>query len=109
MTRHADLAHPGATLLTVGIGEPHALGGDAVDVGGAVPHQAVAVAAEVADADVVAPDDENIGFAVRHFKPPHMGSESMLRGEGHCNLELTDSDKCVAALSHSLRLPDISR
>ena len=38
----------GAALLAVVVGEPDALGGDAVDVGGAVAHQPVAVAAQVA-------------------------------------------------------------
>ena len=83
-TRHSDLAHAGAihalpadesrptrgaALLPVRVGEAHALVGDAVDVGGAIAHQAVAVTAEVADPDVVAPDDENVGFAVRHLEP----------------------------------------
>jgi hypothetical protein len=40
--------------------------GDPIDVGGLVPHQTVAVAAEVALADVVAPEDENVGLAVWH-------------------------------------------
>jgi hypothetical protein len=52
----------GAALLAVGIGEAHALVGDAVDVGRAIAHQAVAVAAQVGDADVITPDDENVGF-----------------------------------------------
>ena len=78
---HADLAHSGAVdalpaderraargaaLLTVGIGEPHALVGDAVDVRRAIAHQAVAVATQVGDADVVAPDDQDVRLAVRH-------------------------------------------
>ena len=80
-TGHADLAHASAVhalsaderraagstaLLTVGVGEPHALVGDAVDVRGAVTHQAVAVATEIADSDVVAPDHQDVRFAVRH-------------------------------------------
>ena len=77
--RHPDLAQPGpehalagderrpagrAALLAVGVGEPHALVGDPVDVGRAVAHQPVAVAAQVGDADVIAPDDEDVRFAV---------------------------------------------
>ena len=73
--RHAHLGQPGAVgvlagderrppggaaLLAVVVGEAGALGGDPVDVRGAVAHQPVAVAAEVADADVVAPDDEDV-------------------------------------------------
>src|SRR5262245_58326409 len=59
----------GAALLAVGIREAHALVGDAVDVGRAIAHHPVAVAAEIPDADtpgrvysapafhIVAPDD----------------------------------------------------
>src|SRR5262249_46469795 len=75
--READLAQAGAkhalagqegrptgraALLAVRVGEAHALAGDAIDVGRAVAHQAVAVTAQVGNADVVAPDDENVWF-----------------------------------------------
>ena len=50
----------GATLLPVVVGEQHPFRGDAVDVGGSVSHQPVAVATEVALPDVVAPDDQDI-------------------------------------------------
>ena len=56
----------GAALLAVRVGEAHPLVGDAVDVGGAIAHQPVAVAAQVGDADVVAPDDEDVRFSVWH-------------------------------------------
>ena len=55
-----------AALLAVVVGEAHAFGGDAVDVGSAVPHQTVAVAAEVGDPDVVSPDDQDVGLAIGH-------------------------------------------
>src|SRR5665809_6787 len=42
----------GAALLAVGVREAHPLVGDPVDVRGAIPHQPVAVAAEVRDPDV---------------------------------------------------------
>jgi hypothetical protein len=38
------------------------LAGDAVDVRGLVAHQAVRVGANIRNADVIAPDDEDIGF-----------------------------------------------
>jgi hypothetical protein len=57
----------GAALLAVVVGETHALVRDPVDVGRPVAHQAVAVAAQVADADVVAPDDEDVRL-VRHVR-----------------------------------------
>ena len=78
---HPDLAHAGAVdalagderrpagraaLLAVGIGEKHSLVGDPVDVGREVAHHAAAVATQVRDADVVAPDDEDVRFGVRH-------------------------------------------
>ncbi len=59
----------GAALLAVGIGESHALIGDAVDVRCAIAHHAVAVAAQIADSDVVAPDDEDVRLTVRHVMP----------------------------------------
>ena len=49
-------------LLAVVVEEADALLGDAVDVGRLVAHQAVAVGADVADADVVAEDDEDVGL-----------------------------------------------
>ena len=52
----------GAALLAVVVGEPHALVGDPVDVRGPVAHQTVAVAAQVADPDVVTPDDQDVGL-----------------------------------------------
>jgi hypothetical protein len=59
----------GAALLAVGVGEPHALVGDAVDVGRPVAHQPVAVAAQVGDADVVTPDDQDVRpVAVAHHR-----------------------------------------
>ena len=57
----------GAGLFAVGIGEHHAFLGDAVDVGCLVTHEPVRIAAEVRDADVVAPNDEDIRLAgLRH-------------------------------------------
>ena len=55
-----DDAPGGAALLAVGVGEPHPLVGDPVDVRRPVAHQPVAVAAQVGDPDVVAPDDEDV-------------------------------------------------
>ena len=64
----------GARLLAVGIGEHHAFLGQPVDVWCLVAHQSVAVAAQVRDADVIAPDDEDVGFLARlcicHCGPP---------------------------------------
>src|SRR5690606_877416 len=53
----------GAGLFTVAVDEHHALVGDAVDVGRAIAHEAMRVATEVRDTDVVAPDYENVRLA----------------------------------------------
>ena len=58
----------GAALLAVGVREQHALVGDPVDVRRPVAHQPHAVTAEVRDPDVVAPEDEDVGLAVRHAR-----------------------------------------
>src|SRR5262249_31765527 len=56
------------TLLSVPVGEVAALFGDAVDVRGAIPHDAVVVEADVEPTDVVAPDDQDVGLVgLRHF------------------------------------------
>ena len=57
----------GAALLAVIIGEDHAFVGDAVDVRRAIAHQALGVGADIALADIVAPDDEDVRLLVlRH-------------------------------------------
>src|SRR5262249_19088063 len=73
--RHADLREAGAEsaltgdegrapgrarLLAIRVRELHSLPGEAIDVRRAVAHHTVAVAAEVGDADVVAPDHQNV-------------------------------------------------
>ena len=52
----------GAALLRVPVGEGRPFFADAVDVGGPVAHHALAIAADVPHADVVAPEDQDIGF-----------------------------------------------
>jgi hypothetical protein len=51
-----------ARLLAVGVGEQRSRAGDAIDVRGAVGHDAVVVGADVVHADVITPDNENVGF-----------------------------------------------
>src|SRR5262249_27246149 len=51
-----------ATLLGVRVGESHPFVSDAVNVRRSVAHQAVRVDTEVGLADVVAPDDYDVGF-----------------------------------------------
>ena len=74
-TRHADGQQPrakrlltedeggtagGAALLGVEVGEQRAFLGEAIDVGRLVAHHTEVVGADVVDADVVAPDDEDV-------------------------------------------------
>ena len=96
---HPDLAHAGAVhalpgderrparraaLLAVGIGEKHSLVGDPVDVGREVAHHSAAVATQVRDADVVAPDDEDVRFLVRHGSSPSLGIRAVSPLLGRC-------------------------
>ena len=53
----------GATLLTVVVGEQHALMGDPVDVGRLVAHHPLRVGADIGQADVVTPDDDDVRLA----------------------------------------------
>ena len=57
----------GAALLRVVVGERHAFLGDAVDVRGPVAHHAAAEVADVPDADVVAPEDQDVRFLCCHY------------------------------------------
>jgi len=50
----------GAALLGVRVGEHRALAGDPIDVGRAIPHDPMVVGTDVVDADIVAPDDEDV-------------------------------------------------
>ena len=55
----------GARLLAVIVQELDPLATDAVDVRRLVTHQAVRVGADIGDADIVTPDDKDIGLAAR--------------------------------------------
>jgi hypothetical protein len=58
----------GAALFGVVVDEATTLLGYAVNVGGLIAHQAIAVATQIALTDVVTPEDENVGFSVWHGK-----------------------------------------
>ena len=58
----------GAALLAVPVGEQRAFFGDAIDVRGLVTHHALVVGADVPVADVVAPDDEDVGLLGRRLR-----------------------------------------
>ena len=57
-------ASRGAALLAVPVGEERAFLGNAVDVGSLVAHHPLVVSADIPKADVVAPDDEDVGFSL---------------------------------------------
>ena len=68
-----------ATGLAVVIGEEHAVFGDGIDVRGAA-HHAVSVSADVPHADVIAPDDDDVGFLVRRLR----GRQGAQEGRAGC-------------------------
>src|SRR5262249_53956910 len=89
--RHADLretgangvlsadeacAAGGAALLRVVVGERGALVSNAIDVGCAVSHHPAAEERAVPDADVIAPEDEDVGFLRSHGVIPLGKAES---------------------------------
>src|SRR5208282_195782 len=56
----------GAALLTVPVGEHRSFFRDAIDVRRLVAHDAMVVGADVEPADVISPEDEDIGFLCSH-------------------------------------------
>jgi len=73
LPRDERRAAGGAALLAVEVREVRALLGDAIDVGRAVAHHAVVVAADVEPADVVGHDEKNIRVSLA----------GLLAGRGH--------------------------
>ena len=72
-------AASGATLLAVEVGEHRALSGDPIDVRGAIPHDAVVVAADVEPADVVAHDEQDVRMIDgRHDNPSNVSDPHAL-------------------------------
>src|SRR5215469_1281715 len=65
-----------ATLLPITVGEAHAFLGNAVDVRRSVAHQPVAVAAQVGNADIIAPNHDDVRFVrLSHLGLPSEVSE----------------------------------
>ena len=52
----------GATLLAVIIGKYRAFFGYSVNIGGFVAHDAAAVITDIGNADIIAPNDQDIGL-----------------------------------------------
>src|SRR5262249_40022067 len=61
-----------AALLAVPVGEHPAFLRNAVDVRRPVPHDTVVVGADIEPADVIAPDDEDVGLLGRHRSTPSL-------------------------------------
>ena len=72
----------GATLLGVVVDQLGPFICHPVDIWGLVPHQSVAIAAQVALADVIAPEDEDVGLSVRHGwkKSDERGQVRLVKG-----------------------------
>jgi hypothetical protein len=66
LTGNESRAPRRAALLAVPVGEVGAFPRDAVDVGRAIAHHAIVVAADVKPADVVGHDDKDVGLVVGH-------------------------------------------
>src|SRR5262249_42363939 len=99
----------GAALLPVPVGEAGPFPGDAVDVGRLISHDAAVVAAGVDPADVIPPDDEDIGL-LRPALGPRGGTEQ--EGEEQDQDRRSDTDherapfqSCSAAWSGPGWLP----
>jgi hypothetical protein len=66
----------GAALLPIPVGEPRALAGEAVDVRGFIAHHTQVEGAGVIPADIIAPDNEDVGLpslwlgALGGYRPP---------------------------------------
>src|SRR5690242_5559068 len=55
----------GAALLSVGVGEQRTLLRQPIDVWSVIAHDAEAVGTDVVAADIIAPDNKDVGLAVR--------------------------------------------
>src|SRR5271157_2818129 len=61
-------ARPAATRLGVIVGEPHALGRQLIEIRRPTRHYAFVIRANVEPADVIAHNDDDIGFLVRGLR-----------------------------------------
>src|SRR5262245_60474607 len=61
-------APSGAALLAIVVGERKAFPRQPIDIRRLIAHHAAVVVADVPGADVVAPDDEDVGFIVRRLR-----------------------------------------
>ncbi len=89
----------GAALLAVGVGEAHPLVRDPVDVRRPVAHQPVAVAAEVRDPDVVAPDHEDVRLVRHQRSSPSVGGwlGRTMQRKPRCAVDVSTICACRAA------------
>jgi hypothetical protein len=63
LTREERRTTGSAALLAIVVEETKPFLCEAVDVGRLVTHDAVAIAAQIRDADIIAEDDENVGLS----------------------------------------------
>jgi hypothetical protein len=80
-------ASGGAARLAVVVGEDRALSGQAVDVRG-LAHHAVRISADIPHADVIAPDDEDIGLWPVRCHPLTRSGALVMTCSGHTALKV---------------------
>ena len=99
LPRDERSASGGATGLAVVVGENRASFGQAIDVRRA-SHHAVRVSADIPHTDIVAPDDEDVGFLL--FCALRQSEDTQCQSEGQCKVsEILHSwsPMCVGAWS----------
>src|SRR5207253_8437969 len=84
-----------AALLAIAVGKAHPFLRDAVDIGCAVAHQPVTVATQVGDADIVAPDHDDVRLVCSSSRSSHLDLLSLV---GWCRKCLLVSVSQNAAL-----------
>ncbi len=77
-----------ATLLAVPVGKQRPFLGDAIDVRRLVAHHALVVGADVPVADVIAPDDDDVGFLVGCDAGPTTNATAMNRASPIAGMSL---------------------
>ena len=96
----------GAALLAVPVGEERAFLRDAVDVRRLVAHHALVVGADVEAADVVAPDDEDVGLLRRRSGPgPAMRLQARRRALPRARIQASSNGSSVLLWSGTVWCP----
>ena len=95
----------GARLLAVIVLELEALAGDAIDARGLVAHQAVRVGADIGDADIVAPDDEDVRLAAGRSGRRGRAAGAAAGAAGAAFCACASAPDVIAAAATSVEVP----